>query len=48
VGQVVGGVVVGPEVNGRNGSFRMPMKRFGKNARVRMAKKIRVEFVVDG
>lgn len=41
---MVGEVVV----KGRRGSLRSPMKRFGKKARTRIARKRRVEFIEDG
>jgi hypothetical protein len=44
-GGVMGGAVV---VNGRSGSLRRPMKRFGKKARTKTAMKRRVEFMEDG
>jgi len=47
-GEVVGEGGVVEVVNGRNGSFRRPMKRLGKKARVKMAKKRMVVFMEDG
>lgn len=42
------GVLGELEMNGRRGSFNRPIKRFGKKARTKMAKKRRVEVAPDG